>query len=183
MPYLTQPRILAIGVPGPSGPAGPQGTQGDPGDYGSVRYDEVNATPIALMPGQPSAFTLAAPITTVNNLRGPFASFVFLSSDGRTINARANGDTYLIRARMSVVAVQAGGSFTTDLVITSVSGPSSTRPRALMKPAGTPDLIDELFEAFPGAGFIANGATIMVTSTVQAVVTPQTLFVTPLGAV
>lgn len=186
MPYLTQPTILAISVPGAQGATGAkgdQGPQGVPGDYGSIRYDEVNATPITLMPGQPSAFTLAAPVMTTNSLRGPFANFVFLSPDGRTLNARANGDVYLIRARMSVVAVQAGGSFTTDLVIPSVSGPSSTRPRSLLKPAGTPDLVDELFQAFPGAGFIANGASIMLTSTVSAVVTPQTLFVTPLEAI
>ena len=183
---MTYPRCLGLWpamlapFQGPPGPAGPQGARGD---YGSIRYDEVNATPITLEPGVAAAFTLAAPVMTVNNLRGPFASFDFLSPDGRTLNARANGDTYLIRARMSVVASMAGGSFTSDLVIPSVSGPSSTRPRSLLKPAGTPDLVDELFQAFPGSGFIANGASIMLTSTVPAVVIPQTLFVTPLGAV
>jgi hypothetical protein len=179
----TMPGLVRSLVAGGIGPAGQRGPQGVPGDYGSIRYDEVNATPITLTPNQPTAFTLAAPVLTVNSLRGPFAGFVFLSLDGSTLSARANGDTYLIRARMSVVASLAGGSFTTDLVIPSVSGPSSTRPRALMRPAGTPELIDELFQAFPGAGFIANGATVMLTSTVPAVVTPQTLFVTPIGAV
>jgi hypothetical protein len=183
VPTPTMPAVVRSQVAGAIGPAGERGPQGARGDYGSIRYDEVNATPITLMPNQPTAFTLAAPVTNTDSLRGPFAGFVFLSPDGSTLSARANGDTYLIRARMSVVASLAGGSFTTDLVIPSVSGPSSTRPRALMRPAGTSELIDELFQAFPGAGFIANGATIMLTSTVPAVVTPQTLFVTPIGAV
>ncbi|MGE8128990.1 hypothetical protein ACQKQD_18615 [Methylobacterium sp. NPDC080182] len=176
-------RSVALGPIGPAGQKGDLGPQGAPGDYGSIRYDEVNATPITLTPGVPAAFTLAAPVTNTDSLRGPFAGFVFLSPDGSTLNARASGDSYLIRARGSVLTSIAGGSFTTDLVIPTVSGPSSTRPRTLMKAAGTPDLVDELFQAFPGKGFLDNGATIMVTSTVPAVLTPQTLFVTPLSAV
>lgn len=171
------------GLPGPPGPQGARGPQGVPGDYGSIRYDEVNATPILLTPDQSVPFTLAAPVTMTNSLRGPFANFTFLLPDGATLQARANGDSYLIRARMSVVAVQAGGSFTTDLVIPGVSGLSSTRPRSLLKPAGTPDLVDELFQAFPGNNFVANGATLMLTSSVVATVIPQTLFVTPIEAV
>lgn len=179
----TMPGLVRSLVAGGIGPAGERGPQGVSGDYGNIRYDEVNATPITLLPNVPTAFTLAAPVTNTDSLRSPFDGFVFLSPDGRTLNARASGDSYLIRARGSVLASIAGGSFTTDLVIPSVSGPSSTRPRTLMKAAGTPDLVDELFQVFPGAGFIANGATIMVTSTVPAVLTPQTLFVTPLTAV
>lgn len=183
VPVQASSAVVRVQSLGTQGPRGLQGPQGVPGDYGSIRYDEVNATPITLTPNVPTAFTLAAPVMTVSSLRGPFADFVFLLADGRTLRARANGDTYLIRARMSVVTSIAGGSFTTDLVIPSVSGPSSTRPRSLMKPAGTSELIDELFQAFPGSGFIANGASIMLTSTVPAVVIPQTMFVTPLGAV
>jgi hypothetical protein len=162
------------------GGAGPQGA---PGDYGAIRYDEVNATPFSLTPGVPAPFTLAAPVTNTDSLRGPFAGFIFLSPDGRTLHARANGDVYLIRARLAVVSSIAGGSFSTDLVIPGVSATSSTRPRSLLKQAGAVEIVDELFEAFPGAGFVNNGATLMLTSSVPVIVTPQTLFVKPLTAV
>jgi hypothetical protein len=128
-------------------------------------------------------FTLAAPVTNTDSLRGPFAGYMFLSPDGRTLHARANGDVYLIRARMAVVSSIAGGSFSTDLVIPGVSATSSTRPRSLLKQAGAVEIVDDLFEAFPGAGFVANGAAIMLTSSVPVTVTPQTLFVKPLTAV
>lgn len=175
--------VTVRGQQGAQGEAGDPGPQGEPGDYGSIRYDEVSGTPISLMPDVPAAFTLAAPVMMTNSLRGPFANFTFLSPDGRTLNARANGDSYLIRVRMSVVAVQAGGSFTTDLVIPGVSGGSSSRPRSLLIAAGPSAPVDELFQAFPGPNFVANGASIMLTSTVPATVTPQTLFVTPLIAI
>lgn len=175
--------VTVRGQQGAQGETGSPGPRGEPGDYGSIRYDEVSGTPISLAPDVPAAFTLAAPIMMTNSLRGPFANFTFLSPDGRTLNARANGDSYLIRVRMSVVAVQAGGSFTTDLVIPGVSGVSSSRPRSLLIAAGPAAPVDELFQAFPGPNFVANGATIMLTSTVPATVTPQTLFVTPLIAI
>jgi len=190
---VDQPTRLAL-TPAPStllvtdqqGPPGPAGPRGAPGDYGSIRYDEVTANTITLLPGQTKPLFLAAPVMMTNSLRGPFADFQFLDEDGKTIHARASGDSYLLRARMSVVASQASGSFTTDLsVIGSTSanaGPSSTRPRSLLKPAGTPDLVDELFQVFPGAGFAANGALLMLSASVPVVVTPQTIFVTPIEA-
>lgn len=177
------PTFVTTPIPGPIGPPGPQGTQGVPGDYGAIRYDEVNATPYSLTPGIPAPFTLAAPVTNTNSLRAPFAGFVFLSPDGQMLHARANGDVYLIRARLAVVASIAGGSFATDLIIPGVSATSSTRTRTLLKPAGSVEIVDELFAAFPGAGFFANGATIMLTASVPVIVTPQTLFVKPLTAV
>ena len=174
----------AIAVPGPEGPASTvPGPAGPSGDYGAIRYDEVNATPFNLSPGIAAPFTLAAPVTNTDSLRGPFFGFAFLSANGRTLHARANGDVYLIRARLAVVAAIAGGSFSTDLVIPGVSAASSTRARSLLKEAGTTEIVDELLEAFPGAGFVANGATIMLTSSVPATVTPQTLFVKPLTSV
>jgi hypothetical protein len=179
----TMPAVVRVQSLGTQGPAGQQGIQGSPGDYGAIRYDEVNATPYNLVPGVPAPFTLAAPVTNTNSLRGPFANFVFLSSDGRTLHARANGDVYLIRARLGVVSSIAGGSFATDLVIPGVSITSSTRTRSLLKPAGTSEIVDELFEAFPGANFVINNAMIMLTSSVPVIVTPQTLFVKPLTAV
>jgi len=183
VPAPTMPAVVRSQSLGPIGPAGGAGPQGAPGDYGAIRYDEVNATPFSLTPGVPAPFTLAAPVTNTDSLRGPFASFIFLSSDGRTLHARANGDVYLIRARLAVVSSIAGGSFSTDLVIPGVSATSSTRPRSLLKQAGAVEIVDELFEAFPGAGFVNNGATLMLTSSVPVIVTPQTLFVKPLTAV
>ena len=183
VPVPTMPAVVRSQSLGPIGPAGSVGPQGASGDYGAIRYDEVNATPFSLTPGVPAPFTLAAPVTNTDSLRGPFASFVFLSPDGRTLHARANGDVYLIRARLAVVSSIAGGSFSTDLVIPGVSATSSTRPRSLLKQAGAVEIVDELFEAFPGAGFVNNGATLMLTSSVPVIVTPQTLFVKPLTAV
>ena len=186
VPSPTMPavvRSLIAGGIGPAGGKGDPGPQGVPGDYGSIRYDEVAALPITLAPGVPKPLVLVAPVMMTNSLHGPFASFRFLDEDGTTLRARANGDSYLIRVRMSVIASIAGGSFATDLVIPGVAGSSSTRPRTLLKAAGTADLVDELFQAFPGANFAANGAAIMLTSTVPAMVTPQTLFITPLAAI
>jgi hypothetical protein len=84
--------VATYGPQGPPGVSGPAGPQGASGDYGAIRYDEVNATPFSLTPGIAAPFTLAAPVTNTNSLRGPFEGFVFLSPDGRTLHARANGD-------------------------------------------------------------------------------------------
>ena len=171
---------------GPPGPPGSQGASGQPGDYGYIRFDEITATPIVLAPGDRKPFTLTAPLMMANSLRGPFADFPFLDADGCTVRARADGDSYDIRVRFSVVAQIAEGAFQTNFFVigntSGIQGAAATRARSLVAPAGTSERVDELFQVFPGAGFKANGALVMVQSSVPCVVSPESLFVRPMVA-
>ncbi|MFB0491935.1 hypothetical protein ABIE45_004521 [Methylobacterium sp. OAE515] len=172
--------LLVTDQQGPPGPAGPQG---GPGDYGYIRYDEITATPIMLVPGEQKPFTLTAPLMMANSLRGPFTDFSFLDPDGCTVRARADGDSYDIRVRFSVVAQIAEGAFQTNFFVigntSGIQGAAATRARTLVAPAGTSERVDELFQVFPGSGFKNNGALVMVQSSVPCVVSPESLFVRP----
>jgi hypothetical protein len=186
MPYLTPPTILAISVPGPQGGIGPQGPQGAPGDYGYIRYDEAGTVDYQLPANTNVPFTLAAPVMMTNTLRAPFDSVTFLADDGKTVQARKSGDSYFIRVRLSVEPALANGTFEVNLYVTGnttgIVGASSTRPRIIPVSAGSTSRVDELFQVFPGGGFVANGALFMLRCSVNAKVTPEALFITPVVA-
>lgn len=186
---ISRPSISSVTVHGPQGPAGPQGQQGIqgvPGDYGYVRYDEITATPINLVPGVQQPFTLTAPLMVANSLRSPFANASLLDNDGKTVRVRASGDSYLVRVRYSVVAQIANGSLQTNLFVTGnttgIQGASATRIRTLSAQAGTSERVDELFQIFPGAGFVLNGALFQLQSSVPCVVSTESLIITPVVA-
>jgi hypothetical protein len=174
------------------GPIGPRGDKGDPGpeatssDYGYIRYDEAGTVDYQLPANTDVPFTLAAPVMMTNTLRAPFDSVTFLDPDGKTVRARKTGDSYFIRVRLSVEPTVANGTFEVNLYVTGnttgIVGASSTRPRIIPVAAGSTSRIDELFQVFPGGGFVANGALFMLRCSVNAKVTPEALFITPVVA-
>lgn len=66
--------------------------------------------------------------------------------------------------------------------IAGLEGATSERTVPLTEAAKTPHRIDELFQVSPRAGFIANGARIMLRASVPVRLSQETLFVTPLVA-
>jgi hypothetical protein len=162
---------------------GPQGPAALPSDYGFIRYDEAASAPIPMTENVAAPFRFLQPVTIMDSLRAPFAGMAYLDTDGMTLRARKNGDSYFVRVRLSVVTTRAGGTFTLSLFVTGnttgLLGANTTRSVVLPAAAGTSMRIDELYQLFPGPGFAANGALFQMVSTVPATVTPESLFVTP----
>lgn len=174
-------RSITTGVSFP--PQGRPGVPGPPGDYGYIRYDEVTGLPaMALEPGVLSAFVVSPPTIVDSRLRGPFTDHVFLDANG-ILRARKAGDAYDVRVRLAVVAGIAGGRFEVMVFITNntsgIIGANAVRKVDLSEQAGDEEIVDMSLELFPAAGFVANGARIMVRCSVPATTNRETLFVTP----
>jgi hypothetical protein len=182
----TMPGLVRSLIAGGIGPAGERGPQGVSGDYGYIRYDEDGAVQYPIPANADIPFTLVAPVMMTNTLRAPFDSVIFLDPDGKTVRARKSGDSYFIRVRLSVEPTVANGTFEVNLYVTGnttgIVGASSTRPRIIPVAAGSTSRVDELFQVFPGGGFVANGALFMLRCSVNAKVTPEALFITPVVA-
>jgi hypothetical protein len=180
---------VAIVRPGPIGPAGgpgPEGPAGAPGNYGAVRFGEMMGAAVTDMEANTdTAFIVTAPREVFNGLQGPFHGFDFLDEAG-VLRARKAGDSYQLSLRVTAIPQLFGGWIKIGIYIagniSGLDGATSERTVPLTEAAGTPHRIDELFQVFPRAGFIANGAVIMLRASVPVRLSQETLFVTPLVA-
>lgn len=181
-----RPAVASVTVPGQQGARGLQGPQGEPGDYGSIRYGEMMGTPVTdLDANTDTPFIVTAPRDVLGSLRGPFAGFDFLDDEG-VLRARKAGDSYQLSLRVTAVPQLFGGWLKVGIYIagniSGIDGATSERTVPLTEAAGTPHRIDELFQVSPRAGFLANGARIMLRASVPVRLSQETLFVTPLVA-
>ncbi len=167
-------------------PQGRPGAPGAPGNYGSVRYGEMMGAAITDMEANTDTpFIVTAPREVANGLQGPFQGFDFLDAAG-VLRARKAGDSYQLSLRITAIPQLFGGWIKIGIYIagniSGLDGATSERTVPLTEAAGTPHRIDELFQVFPRAGFIANGAVIMLRASVPVRLSQETLFVTPLVA-
>lgn len=186
VPVPTMPAVVRSQVAGAIGPAGGKGDQGPPGpagDYGYIRYGEMAGTAVRqIAAGVEAPFAVQAPQVVTGNLTGPFTGFDFL--DGSSVlRARKAGDAYFINVRFSAIPSLFGGwiRISINVVgnISGLAGPTSTRTIPLEGAAGSMTRVDEPFEVFPQAGFLANGATVTIFASVPIDVSDEVLFVTP----
>ncbi|MDO9428463.1 MAG: hypothetical protein Q7T93_16725 [Methylobacterium sp.] len=185
-PHVPSVAIVRVGSIGPAGPPGPEGPAGAPGNYGSVRYGEMMGAAITDMEANTDTpFIVTAPREVANGLQGPFHGFDFLDDAG-VLRARKAGDSYQLSLRVTAIPQLFGGWIKMGIYIagniSGLDGATSERTVPLTEAAGTPHRIDELFQVFPRAGFIANGAVIMLRASVPVRLSQETLFVTPLVA-
>ena len=178
--------VRNMGPAGQPGPPGPQGENGQPGNYGSVRYGEMMGAAITDMEANTDTpFIVTAPREVADGLRSVFDGFNFLDAAG-VLRARKAGDSYQLSLRVTAIPQLFGGWLKVGIYIagniSGLDGATSERTVPLTEAAGTPHRIDELFQVFPRAGFIANGAVIMLRSSVPVRLSAETLFVTPLVA-
>lgn len=167
-------------------PQGRAGVPGPSGDYGFIRYGEgVNLPPTDIVPGVEIPFLMADPVIVASRLTGPFAGHDFLADDGRLL-ARRVDDSYLLRLRISVTATTAGGTFEAGIYIegnvSGLAGAAAICKQPLSEQAGDEERPELLLQVAPGAGFVANGARILLKCSVPAQLRNEALFITPLVA-
>ena len=183
------PRATASAVLRPSATVvlgGPQGPAGSAGDYGEIRYGEMmGATTVAMPANTDTPFVVRAPRVVTDNLKPPFAGFEFFDNTS-ILRCRKAGDSYLLSVRLTVTPQVIGGYFSLGILIagnvSGLAGPTSSRQVTLSGAAGQDCRFDEMYQVFPAAGFAANGATLVMRSSVPVVVSNDVLFLTPVVA-
>ena len=180
------PATLRQPVPLETEERGPQGAPGPSGDFGYIRYGEMmGATTVAMPASTDTPFVVRSPRLVTDNLKRPFAGFGFFDADS-ILRCRAAGDSYLLSIRLTVTPQLIGGYFALGISIagnvSGLIGPTSSRQVALSGAAGQDYRFDEVFQVFPSSGFAANGATIVMRSSVPVVLSNDVLFITPVAA-
>lgn len=155
-------------------------------DYGYIRYGEMmGATTVAMAANTDTPFVVRAPRTLSDKLKGRFAGFAFFD-DQNILRCQQPGDSYFLSLRMTITPQVVGGWFELDIVVNGnvagLPGPTSSRQVPLTGPAGSGYRFDQLLQVFPSTGFAANGANIVMRSSVPVTLSNDVLFITPVVA-
>lgn len=106
-----------------------------------------------------------SPALVNQRLRGPWAGHEFWDNGAKVIQARALYDRVTIAFAIRLIADVANGEFTLSLIAGTINVKSETRP--LTAPVGEEESMNIEFTVPMRSAFVANGAKIMLTSTVD----------------
>ena len=175
-----QPLDILATVVGPPGPAGAQGQPG-PGSsgFGAIRYvSPAMAQVLTANVPVPVAFV---PASVVRNLLAPLVGYDMW--DGAYIRARRSGDVFLVKVAVSMVPMLVGGLLDIAIAPTPPVAPyPNDASAAIIGNSGAPQTIAITFPIIAQAAFLANGGSILLTSTVGATITGVALTFYPITA-
>ncbi|WP_267361529.1 MULTISPECIES: hypothetical protein [unclassified Methylobacterium] len=172
------------GPPGPPGPAGPNY------GFGSITYGHLVADPNSTDPavaGNPITANVPLPLAfaadpaplSYAHLNPPFVGLTLW--DGTKVMGRAFADRFEVQVNLIVRSQRAGGSITLEVSNGPGAIPITADNKNLIKPAGVSERVTLLVRFETLAGVMANGAQLVLTSTVNAAIFRESVIVAPIS--
>lgn len=136
--------------------------------FGFIDYTDNDAPDVLTLPAdvETEVERDLAPSEANRRLRGPWANHDFWDNEAKLIRARALYDVVTLSFAMRIISDVANGKLTLSLVAGSLNFASTTVP--LTAPVGEEESMRIEFTVPMRSAFVANGAKVMLMSTVDA---------------
>ena len=166
-------------APAAQGTIGPPGPTGFTTGFGQIRYGEsTTATPVIVPANVRTPLTFVVdPTQTQDFLNPPFAGV--LNFDGTKITPRALDDAMFVLVNLLVTANVSGGATKVDIDVGAPAGPTGSDTEQLFNPAGESERVTHILYVQTLANFMANGARLYITASVQVSIINETIALIP----